>query len=204
MLTLPVHYACSSCQEKFEFAFREASYLVGPPPVDGLVSVDDVLETPVRPAWCKDCGCVSLAEDIAPLRAFEDACGAVRSGRGATYPVFVSEHTPVQEALAELGAYMRWRLARRHGARALCCGGSNYQFMDVEQPLLKHAECEFGFVGGVFSIGSHCGPGPGVLGPANIRLYDAEGELIGLLTWRDRDQGTWQVEAMRYPSVAGD
>lgn len=84
---LPTYYYCSSCQEKFEFKFRRACYYVGPLPVGKQVPDDTLLEVPVRPAWCKDCACITIVEDIAPLRVFEDAYAAARSRRAITYPV---------------------------------------------------------------------------------------------------------------------
>lgn len=200
---LPNYYVCSSCQEKFTFSLREAVYSLGVEPIDKTISEKDVFTTPVRPAWCKDCGSICVAEDIASLRVFEDAYAAVRSGRNIDYPVQTEFLSPA-EAADLTKTYLHWRMGRRHAARALCCGGSNYQLTDVAQPLLKHAECEFGFIKGMLSISSHNGPGPGVLAPANTRLYNTEGELIGLLTWRKRDEGVWEVEHLQYAPVIDD
>jgi hypothetical protein len=72
------------------------------------------------------------------------------------------------EVEKEVGKYLRWRMERRHAARALCCGRSNFQFMDVAQPLFKHADCEFGVMEPVHHIGSYNGPGPGVYSAADI------------------------------------
>lgn len=195
---LPDHYVCRSCLERFEFKFREVRHCVGTAPIDKQVAEKELLWTPVRPAWCNDCESVCLVEDIASLRAFEDAYGAVRSGRPVEYPIGTEFMDP-KEAEKAVEPYLRWRMERRHAARALCCGGSNFQFMDVAQPLLKHAECDFGFIGPMFSISSYCGSGPGVLSPANIRLYSSEGELIGLLTWYHREEDKWDVVAANYP-----
>ena len=192
------HYVCGTCREEFHFSFRHACYHVGVSPIDKSVADTALISVPVRPAWCKDCGILAVAEDIAPLRAFEDAYGAVRGGRIVEYPV-ETDGLDSTEAEKEVGRHLRWRMGRRRAARVLCCGGSNYQWMDVERPLLKHAECEFGFIQSVFVISSFCGPRPGTLSPADVRLFDPEGELIGLLTWRDRDQGAWEVEPARYP-----
>lgn len=194
---LPTYYECSSCRERFDFKFREAYYHLGPTLMGNRVDDKDLLDVPVRPAWCKDCDSVSIVEDIAPLRTFEAAYGAVRSGRPAEYP-FSSECWEPADATRVFGAYLRWRMERRHAARTLCCGGLNYQFMDVETPLIKHAECDFGFINGMCSISSYNGPGLGVRAPANIRVYTAEGELMGLLTWRHQDEGQWDLEKLSY------
>lgn len=53
-------------------------------------------------------------------------------------------------------------------------------------------------------IGSYNGSGPGISAPANIPLYDAEGELLGQLTWRKREGGMWDIEPLQYPQVADD
>lgn len=198
---LPSLYACTSCGHTFPFAHREASYYLA---VDGVplgqqVSGARLFQVPVRPGWCKDCGDVCLVEDIAPLRAFEDALGAVRSGRAVEYPTQTENLTP-ELAREEVEAFLRWRMDRRHAPRALCCGGLNYQLLDVPQPLLKHAECDFGVVEAqYFFPGSYCGPGPGVLAPANIPIFGAEGERLGTMTWVDRETGIWQVTPAAYP-----
>src|SRR5437868_9590262 len=142
---LPHYYVCSSCRETLEFSFRVACYYVGPAQMDQQVAETDLLSTPVRPAWCKDCEIICLVEDIPSLRVFENSYAAVRSGRSVEFPVGI-EFMSSTEAEEMVGAYLRWRMERRHAARALCCGGSNYQFMDVAQSLLKHAECEFGVI----------------------------------------------------------
>jgi hypothetical protein len=201
---LPLSYSCSGCKESFQFNVREACYYVGIMRLDKRVADADLLMPPVRPAWCKDCDSVCIVEDIAPLRAFENAYGAVKSGKSVEYP---TETECMEPAVAEteIKAFLHWRMGRRHPARALCCGGSNFQFMDVAHPLLKHADCDFGVIE---SSQSHVGPynwsGPGINSPANIRLYDTEGTLIGLLTWRNRDDGTWAVEAMSYAPLTDD
>lgn len=200
---IPSYYECSSCRERFEFGFREAYYYLGSGSVEGSALDDALLSIPVRPGWCKDCGCVCIVEDIAPLRTFEAAYGAVRQGRPVEYPVATECYEP--EVANELAAaYLRWRLGRRRAARALCCGGSDYLFMDDAQPLIKHAECDFGFIEPMVWIGPYCGPGPGVISPANFRLYTSEGELTGLLTWHRREEGRWDVAPAHYPSRAGD
>ena len=76
--------------------------------------------------------------------------------------------------------------------------------MDVAQPLLKHQECDFGFITAWSWLSSHNGPGPGVRSAANIRLYDSEGQLIGLLTWWDRESASWAVEPAAYPPSVED
>ncbi|MFB9245825.1 hypothetical protein IV454_01580 [Massilia antarctica] len=200
---LPDCYVCSSCHERFDFKFREAYYYTGAAPADKQIADADLLWVNVRPAWCMDCECVCVAEDIAPLRAFEGAYGAARAGQPVEYPAYTA-YMKAPDALRELGDQLRWRMGRRHAARALCCGGLRYQWMDVAQPLLKHAECDFGFIEPRIHIGSGCGRGPGVSSPANIRLYDPEGELIGQLTWRKEDGRIWEIEPMRYPPPVAD
>lgn len=201
---IPSYYECSSCRERFEFAFREAYYYLGLGPVEGSALDEALLAIPVRPGWCKDCSCVCIVEDIAPLRIFEAAYGTVKQGRPIEYPV-ATEHYEQELATAEAEAYLRWRMGRKRPARALCCGGSRYIFMDEAQPLFKHAECDFGVVEPMtFFAGPYCGPGPGVIGPANFRLYSTEGELMGLLTWRQREEGRWDVAPALYPPRESD
>lgn len=200
---IPSYYECSSCRERFEFAFREAYYYVGSGSVEGSAPDEALLRIPVRPGWCKDCSCVCIVEDIAPLRAFETAYGKVRRGRPIEYPVATECYD--QEVATELaGTYLRWRMGRKRTARALCCGGSRYIFMDDAQPLIKHAECDFGFVEPLTWFGSYCGSGPGVRSPANLLLYTSEGELAGLLTWHRREEGRWDVAPALYPPRGSD
>lgn len=202
---LPSHYACTGCGERFEFAHRDALYYFDfdPAPLGSQVSSVDLFHVPVRPGWCKTCATVCLVEDIAPVRAFEDAHGAVRGGRTVEYPSATEFLSPLQ-AHDEIAAYLQWRLGRRHPSRALCCGGTNYQLLDVAQPLLKHADCESGVVEAQYLIGSYNGPGAGVYSPANIRVYNREGLLIGLLTWRARGSDVWDVVRAEYPRAEED
>jgi len=200
---LPSHYACTSCGERFEFAHREAVYYFNfdSAPIGSQVRGADLFAVPVRPGWCKSCATVCLVEDIAPVRAFADAYGTVRAGRAVEYPS-ATEFLDLQQAQDEIATYLRWRLGRRHPPRALCCGRTNYQLLDVAQPLIKHAECDFGVVEPrLLFPGPHNGPGPGVYSPANIRVYDSEGCLIGLLTWRPRNSETWDVALTEYPQT---
>lgn len=200
---IPNYYECNSCGERFLFGFREAYYHLGTGPVEGSVLDKAVLAIPVRPGWCKDCGCVCIVEDIAPLRAFEAAYAVVKQGRPIEYPAATENYEP--EVATELaGAYLRWRMERRRAARALCCGGSRYVFMDDAQPLIKHAECDFGYVEEVSVITSYCATEAGVVSPANLRLYTTEGELMGLLTWHHRDDGRWDVVPALYPPPESD
>jgi len=200
---IPSYYECGSCRERFEFGFREAYYSLGSGSVEGSLLDVDLLCAPVRPGWCKDCSGVCLVEDIAPLRTFEAAYGAVRQGRSVEYPVATECYEP--DTASELVAmYLRWRMSRKHAARALCCGGPNYIFMDDAQPLIKHAECDFGFIEPMVWFSSYCGAGPGVISPANLRLYTSEGELAGLLTWHRREEGRWDVAPAHYPDPASD
>lgn len=195
---LPSYYTCNSCHDEFRFTVRDGYYYIGGKQIKTQVASKDLLEIPVRPVWCKECAVVSVVEDILPLRAFENALGIVRRGQPVEYPIGTE---PLEQSDAEelVGAYLRWRMTRRHAARTLCCGKANYQFMDVAQPLLKHAECDFGFIEPVHVFFPHCGPGPGVNSPANIRLFNTEGELIGLLTWLKQGEWIWSVEPLSYP-----
>lgn len=197
---LPNYYLCTACRERFDFALREAVYYVGGRSgrLDGEVHGSQLLEVPVRPAWCLDCATVTLVEDIAPVRAFENAYGLVRAGKDVEYPTF-SEGMSRQESQDTMGTHLRWRIDRRHVPRVLCCGGGRYQHLDVQTPLLKHQECDFGFIEPRLIIGGYNGPGPGVLGPAGIGVYSGEGDLVGRLTWRDREANTWAVEPDQYP-----
>ncbi len=197
-------YICTGCRETLESNVGDTCYYAGTEGLDKEVADTNLLALPVRPAWCKDCQSICVAEDIAPVRAFEDAYGAVRGGRLVEYPIHTENWKP-EEALRAVEWYLRWRMTRRHPARALCCGGTNYQFMDVALPLFKHAGCESGVIepAGVF-IGPYCGSGPGVHSAANIRVYDSEGELIGRLTWRKRDEDKWEVEPAKYDPIHED
>ncbi|MFZ6873797.1 hypothetical protein ACO0LF_17195 [Undibacterium sp. Di27W] len=145
-----------------------------------------------------------MAENIANLRDFENAYGAARSGKFIEYPLN-TEHLEADIAMKEVASYLRWRMSRLRAARALCCGGNNYQFMDVAQPMFKHAECDFGYMQPEYLYpGSYNGPGPGVYDPANFRFYDPEGELIGQLTWRKRGDNKWETEKLSYPDVSDE
>ncbi|MFZ6759912.1 hypothetical protein ACO0K9_22165 [Undibacterium sp. Ji50W] len=196
-------YTCSSCREKFFLPFTDACYYLGPKPVGKQVADDDVLKVLVRHAWCRDCSSLCIAEDILALREFENAYGSARAGRSIEYPV-QSEYMDEAEVVGEAKRYLRWRMLRGHVPRALCCGGSNFQFMDEPQMQIKHAECDFGFVSGSMRIGSSCGSSPGVSTPANIRLYDIDGELIGRLTWWKQDVGKWDIEPLSYLPIDDD
>ncbi|RZI85322.1 MAG: hypothetical protein EOP38_05325 [Rubrivivax sp.] len=200
---IPFAYVCTSCQMHFEFKHRSAEYYVGKVPMAAKVDSADLLPVPVRPAWCKDCNDLCISEDIASLRDMENAYGAARRGLTVEYP-FGTEFMDRAEAEKEVGKYLRWRMERRHAARVLCCGGSNFQFMDVAQPLFKHADCEFGTIEPIHHIGSYNGPGPGVHSAANIPVYSTEGELIGMLTWRKMGESTWCVDPTSYPPDADD
>lgn len=201
---LPTYYVCTACGERFEFSKREAVYVTSSnaAPLAGQLQSGDLLQVPVRPGWCKDCDKVTIVEDIAPLRDFENAYGAVRAGKAIEYPVDTTNMAAqdAQEAQAAVESYLRWRMGRQHAPRALCCGGIRYQFLDVATPLLKHHECEFGFIEGRSHIGGYNGPGPGVYSEANIPVYSSEGVLIGRLTWRERGSDVWQVVPDEYPA----
>lgn len=205
MYELPSHYACTGCGKRFAFEFRRAVYYCGTSPIGGQLPDADVLQVPVRPGWCKTCDKLCAIEDIQPLRTFEDAYGAVRAGKDVEYPEETFNYD-LPEAIDRIATYLRWRLGRAHPSRALCCGGTDYQFLDVEQPLLKHAECEFGVVEAVYPYsGPYNGPGPGVYSPANIRVFDGEGELIGRLTTRSLGGATlWEVVPAAYGAPQSD
>jgi hypothetical protein len=200
---LPSYYTCTSCRERFTFSQHEARYLVDSTQMGGQVAGADLLTVPVRPGWCKNCSTVCLVEDIASVRDFEHAYGAVRAGRSVDYPISTDCLT-LQQAQDEIGAYLRWRMTRRHPARALCCGGVSFQFLDVPLPLLKHADCEFGVIEPIIQITSFNGPGPGVYSAADIRVYDGEGELVGLMKWRNRETEMWDVVPAAYSEGAED
>lgn len=202
---LPDYFQCIACREKFTYTLRDAYYYVGVAPVSPSVDSRSLLPIPARSAWCKDCDALCIAEDIAPLRTIEAAYGAASRGQEVEYPIETCFTNDPHEAAAAVAPYLRWRMGRRHAARALCCGGTNFQFMDVAQPLLKHAECEYGFVEPRYWFGSYCGPGPGVRSPANIPLFDAEGERIALLTWRRHTESgsCWEAESSTYIHTCG-
>ncbi|MBC3908002.1 hypothetical protein [Undibacterium umbellatum] len=200
----PNEFRCSSCQTTFRAPFREAYYYLGSVAMGQQVEDSQLLEIPLRPAWCKDCACLCAAEDILPLRDFENAYGAARAGKEIDYPLH-SAFMDSEQVVSEVGHYLRWRMARRHAPRVLCCGGTNFQYLDVAQPLIKHAECDFGFIEGeTLHIGPYCGPGPGVLSAANIRLYDSEGGLLGQLTWRRKETNGWDTEKLSYLTPTED
>jgi hypothetical protein len=200
---LPAHYVCTSCSTKFLFEFHEADYYLGTGDIGDEVIDKDLLAVPLRPAWCRDCGCVCPVEDIAPVRTFEATYAAVRRGLAFDYP-FSSEHGDPSEHLEAVEAYLRWRMGRRHAARALCCGGSNFQFMDVATPLFKHAECDFGVVEPATVFPGPFTWSPGISGPINTRLYTTEGELIGVRTWLHTDRSSWRVKKLSYPPATSE
>lgn len=202
---LPNYYACSGCDETFHFANRTASYLFDASSqlAGGRTPRARLFDIPVRSGWCKHCAALCLVEDIAPVRAFEDAYGAVKAGKVVEYPT-PTENLSAPEAIAVTEAFLRWRMNRRSAPRALCCGRSDYQLLDVPQPLIKHAECDFGTVGPRYVFSSFCGSGPGVYSPANIPVHDGEGELIGLMTMWDRETDTWEVAPLAYPPRVED
>lgn len=201
---LPMAYRCSGCDEKFSFPFRDALYCLGGSPESGEIANTDLFHIPLRPAWCLDCGTLTVVEDIAPLGVFEGAYAYVRSGRHVEYPISTEDLTP-EEADDEVTAFLRWRMARRHAPRALCCGGARYHFMDLAQPLIKHAGCETGYVAkGGWHLGASIPIRIGLHSRVETRTYNAEGELIGLLTWYDRDSKVWGIEPAAYPPSEPD
>ena len=131
----PSYYECTSCRERFYFAFREAYYDLKSGTAEGSALDESLLPIPVRPAWCKDCSCLCIVEDIAPLRAFEAAYAVVRQGRPIEYPL-VTEYLEPEAAEASLaGAYLRWRLWRKRAARALCCGAGGTCILRITRRL---------------------------------------------------------------------
>lgn len=202
---LPSHYACTGCGETFNFSQRDARYCFDSDAAlsNGQLVGSALHDVPARPGWCKDCATVCLVEDIAAVQAFEAALGAVRAGRAVEYPL-VTEYLSAQEARERAENYLRWRMGRRHPPRALCCGRTNFQFLDVAEPLLKHQECDFGVVEPRYLFSPYNGPGPGVYSAADIRVYSGEGALIGLLTWRARGSEVWDVGPAEYPSFDED
>jgi hypothetical protein len=200
---LPDCFVCTSCREIFPVPFQTAYYYIGSLPLAARIDDTSLLAIPLRPAWCKDCHAVAPTEDILALREIEAAYGAVRSGRTIEYPLDTT-HCSADEARAELTRYLQWRMARRHSARALCCGGTNFQFMDVAQPLLRHADCEYGFIEARIQIDGGCGGGPGTRAPANIPIYSTEGELLALLTWWKSDSLQWEHAAAAYAPAVHD
>lgn len=196
---LPNFYICTSCNEKLFLPFREAYYYLGSSTMGQLIRNEDLFAIPVRPAWCKTCSNLCIAEDIASLRDFENAYGAVRSGKAVEYPL-ETEYMDQELAIHEIQSYLRWRMSRQQKPRALCCGSHDFLYTDVGQPLFKHAGCDFGSMEPrcIFP-GAHSWHGPGISSPADIRIYDAEGELKGKLTWRKREENAWDTEILTYP-----
>ncbi|MFL6656779.1 MAG: hypothetical protein ACJ8GW_01805 [Massilia sp.] len=196
----PTAFACSACGEKYLMPAWDVGYFLGKLPFGSKIADADLMSMPVRPAWCKDCDKVCKAEDIAPLRVFENALGATRAGVPIEYP-FDSRDMDPAHVRNEMAAALAWRMARRGAARALCCGGSNFQYLDVAQPLLKHAVCDFGFIEPVYeiTIRSYCGPGPAAKTAVDVRIFDSEGELVGSLSARNRDDATYDAEPTSYP-----
>ena len=216
---LPHTVECSVCHECFVLPFRVAYYYTGSESVGDHVGFSDLLGILMQPAWCSDCDILSLVEDILPLREFENALGAVRAGHEVEYPVYYSpprrirlrgpqhnresyregDRLEAERASYEAAAYLRWRMDRRHAPRALCCGGNRFQRLDDPSCKIRHADCEFGFI----RQWIHIGPSASMhVGPANQRLYSAEGELIGLLTDSITipgvDEDIWKVEPLQY------
>ncbi len=199
---IPTEYYCNSCLTKFQTPFTKAYYYLGSTAMGQQVEDSQLLGIPMRPAWCKACEVICGAEDILPLRDFENAYGAARAGKEIDYPVN-SEYMRASSVVGEVARYLSWRMTRRHIPRVLCCGGTNFQYLDVAQPLIKHAGCEFGFIQGSFRIGSST-PGPGYYSPADFRVYDTEGTLIGKLTWRRAGIEGWDTEKLSYPAPVED
>ena len=201
MTIIPRRYRCTGCTELFEFAHRDAVYHLSPEQLGTQVSDSALYPVPVRPGWCQDCARVCLVEDIQPLRAFEAAYAAVRSGMAVSYPKETEALDPAK-ARDDMAAYLRWRMNRVRPARALCCGGTHFQCLDVPQPLFKHAACDLGVVEAEhFPIVSFNGPGPGVTSDAMLPIYSAEAELLGMLTRRVQGSDLWQVQASSYPAA---
>jgi hypothetical protein len=194
-------YACSSCRTEFSFAVRNPHYYVGPLPIKGKLQNADVLAVPVRPAWCASCSALAPAEAIASLRDMENAFGALRMGKALEYPMDTA-NLPAAEATRQMSQYLLWRMHRRRPARALCCGGKDFQFLDVALPLFKHADCDFGVLAPVsYHIGAHI---PRVSDSADIRLYDIEGTLIARLTRYHGSDDSWEHEQQAYPPACDD
>lgn len=201
---IPSHYVCTSCAEEFDFEHRDAVYYFGTAPLGDQLLATEVLPVPVRPGWCKTCARLCLVEDIKSLRTFEGAYAAVRAGQVVEYPT-ETMNFDASQAQDLIGTYLRWRMKRVHSSRALCCGGANYQYLDIPQPLLKHSECDFGVVEAQYLLpGSYNGPGPGVYSPANIRVFDSEGLLVGLLTTLSVGSMLWNVVPAAYELLRPD
>ncbi len=199
---IPTGYRCNSCLTAFKTPFIKAYYYLGSAAMGQEVLDSQLLDMPMRPAWCKTCEGICCAEDILSLRDFENAYGAARAGKEIDYPVN-SEYMHAESIVGEVARYLNWRMKRRHVPRILCCGGTKSQYLDVAQPLIKHAGCEFGFIQGWYDIGSS-ETRPGFFSPADIRLYDTEGILIGQLTWRRRENEGWDTEKLSYPAPVDD
>ncbi|MDK2126999.1 hypothetical protein [Parachitinimonas caeni] len=195
---LPSFYSCSYCHENFHFPFNTLSYHhKGGGPLPSTVRSEDFLEIPKRPAWCKVCNSLTLVEDILPLQDFENAYGAIRAGKSIEYPLHC-RGKDAAEQIATCKALLEWRMNRIRPARALCCGGTQFLWMDTLQPLRRHADCEYGFIDPVWYIGSFCGYAHGIHSPADYRVYDPEGELVGNLTWFNQEAGSWALQELRY------
>ena len=94
----PTRYTCSSCNESLAVPESENYYYMGSASIGMPVGNDDLYLIPVRPAWCKDCASLCIAEDIRSVRDFENAYGAVRSGKTVEYPR-ETEYLDNEEAL---------------------------------------------------------------------------------------------------------
>jgi len=204
MFKFPSYYVCTGCNTQFSFEFQDPVYYFGETPLGAQLLDAETFPIPVRPGWCKTCAKLCVVEDIQPLHTFEASYGAVRAGKVVEYPEQTLNFELPQSA-ARIRTYLRWRMSRLHQPRALCCGGTDYQLLDVKLPLLKHAECDFGVVDAAFVYpGSYNGPGRGVYSPANIPVFDGEGELIGLLTTRARASTLWNVAPAAYEGRQSD
>lgn len=192
------YYECSQCREQFQFKIGLVYHCLQVSADRLSVQDADVFEVPTRPIWCLQCEAVSKVEDLGQLREYEYALGMARRGKTVKYPLYTTGYEPERE-MQELELMLAWRMGRRNPARALCCGGQQYQLLDVRQPLIKHAECEYGFIGNVIQIGGFNGPRPGTRSPANYLLHDAEGERIGLMTWYHESGDCWDVVPQPYP-----
>lgn len=224
---VPDHVECSVCRERFSFPFHTAYYYTGSGPVEGRVREDELLNVPLLPAWCKDCDQLSLVEEILPLRDFEHALGAIRAGLEVDYPVSYFPPWPshrqetkahiefqrqmdlehAERSKAGAAAYLKWRMARHGAPRVLCCGGKQFQRLDDASCKIRHADCEFGFLIMPLTISSGVWRG-NHLAPRHERVYDPEGNLIGLLLdgleHPETGDVLWKLEAMHYPPPEQD
>lgn len=190
---------------RVQIQFRSAYYYAGTATFDKKVADADLLPIPVRPTWCKDCEAVCLVEDIASLRAFEDAYGAVRCGRSIEYPVDSRNFDPqvVQEDVAHL---LRWRMERVHRAGRYAAGDRIISLWTSRSHCSSTMAANSGLLNRESCLDLTTDP---------VQVYVAQPTSIsttkkefwsecGRLTWWNQVENWWATESAEYDPIVED